>query len=366
MTMPIQPRPEIQQIMDVVHGALDFSELEAQGLAPESVIDFSVNNNPYGPSPRVRDVLHEVVIDRYPDRDALALRRRLAQHHDLSMDQLIVGNGSMELLWFIALAYLRPGDGVLILEPTFGEYERVIQLMGAQCHTYTTRPETHFTIDETALRDVLQQLRPRMTFICNPNNPTGSYLPVEHIVDWATRHPDTLFVVDEAYLPFMTNHPTSMIRYLSDNIIVLHSMTKAHALAGVRLGYGVGHADVIAALGRVRPPWNVNAIAQAAGIAALDDLSHLTHTLVQIFKDKAALVAGLEALGLPPLPSVTHFFLCEVGSAKTLRQALLQRGILVRDCASFGLPNHIRIASRRPAENAQLLRALSDIYAVRG
>jgi len=360
--MPIQPRPEVQQLGDVVHGALDFAELEAYGLVPESVIDFSVNNNPYGPSPRLREVLHSVVIDRYPDRDSLDLRRRLGQHLGVAIDQLIVANGSMELLWFVALAYLRPGDPVLILEPTFGEYERVVQLMGAIRHAYTMRPETHFAVDEAMLLNTLQQLQPRLMFICNPNNPTGTHLPVEWITKWAARYPDTLFVVDEAYLPFMTGPPSSLIGRTGNNILVLHSMTKAHALAGVRLGYAVGTPDVIGALGQVRPTWNVNALAQAAGIVALDDVSHLTQTLACVSADKAALVASLEALELTPLPSVTHFFLCEVGQARALRQSLLQRGILVRDCTSFGLPSYIRIASRRPADNARLIDALSKIH----
>lgn len=348
--MPIQPRPEVQQMMDVVHGALDFSELEQQGFAPESVIDFSVNNNPYGPSPQVRDILHSVVIERYPDREALALRRRLAQHLDVSTDQLIVANGSMELLWFVALAFLRPSDPVLILEPTFGEYERVVQLMGAQRYTYTTKAETHFAVHEASLLEALQHLQPRLMFICNPNNPTGTHLPIESIADWAARHPDTLFVVDEAYLPFVSGPAPSMIRHMGSNILVLHSMTKAHALAGVRLGYAVGDADVIAALGKVRPTWNVNAIAQAAGIVAIDDVSHLTQTLAQVSADKTALIANLKATGLTPLPSVTHFFLCEVGQACVLRQSLLQQGILVRDCTSFGLPNYIRIATAAQAK----------------
>jgi histidinol-phosphate/aromatic aminotransferase/cobyric acid decarboxylase-like protein len=130
----------------------------------------------------------------------------------------------------------------------------------------------------------------------------------------------------------------------------------------VRLGYAVGAADVIAALGKVRPTWNVNAIAQAVGIVALDDVSHLTQTLARVSEEKADLVASLEAMGLAPLPSATHFFLCEVGQARALRQSLLQRGVLVRDCASFGLPNYIRIATRRPSENAQLVRVLSELY----
>ena len=357
--MPIQPRPEIQRLTDVAHGALDFAELEAHGLAPDAVIDFSVNNNPYGPSPRVQEVLRSVVIDRYPDRQSLALRRRLAQHLDVSIDHLLVANGSMELLWFVALAYLRPGDAALILEPTFGEYERVTQLMGAARHAYVTRPETRFEIDEAALLTAMQRLQPRLMFICNPNNPTGAHLPVETIAAWTAQHPETLFIVDEAYLPFVAGPPPSMIQHLRRNVLVLHSMTKAHALAGIRLGYAIGDAEIISTLNKVRPTWNVNAMAQAAGIAALDDATHLAQTLARVSADKTVLAANLEALGLPPLPSTTHFFLCRARQASALRQSLLPQGILVRDCASFGLPDYIRIASRRPSDNDKLLEALS-------
>ena len=266
----------------------------------------------------MRDVLQSVVIERYPDRDALALRRAIARHHDVSMDQIIVGNGSMELLWFLALAYLRPGDPVLILEPTFGEYHRVAKLMGAQPHAYTTTPETGFQIDAAAVSQRLQQRRPRLMFLCNPNNPTGTLLPVRTLVDWATRHPDTLFVVDEAYLPFVSTPVSSMIEHLRSNILILHSMTKAHALAGVRLGYAVGTPDVIATLAKVRPTWNVNAIAQAAGIVALADVSHLKATLTHVAGDKIALVKALEKIGFAPRSSCTHFFLCDVGQASVL------------------------------------------------
>ncbi len=234
--------------------------------------------------------------------------------------------------------------------------------MGAQRHTYTTRPENGFAVDEAALLETLQHLQPRLMFICNPNNPTGMHLPIDAISDWAARHPDTLFVVDEAYLPFVPGPSPSLIKNVGHNLLVLHSLTKAHALAGLRLGYAVGTAEVIAALGKVRPTWNVNAIAQAAGIVAIDDVSHLMQTLARVSKDKATLVANLETIGLAPLPSVTHFFLCEVGQANVLRRSLLKRGILVRDCTSFGLPNYIRIASRRPSENDQLIGALSEIY----
>jgi threonine-phosphate decarboxylase len=144
-------------------------------------------------------------------------------------------------------------------------------------------------------------------------------------------------------------------------MLVLRSMTKAYALAGLRLGYAVGSADVLEALRRARPPWSVNALAQAAGIAALQDTAHLTHCLACIAQAKDDLVAGLRALELMLIPSTTHFFLVWVGNGAACRQALLQCGILVRDCASFGLPEYIRVATRRPEENARLLTALEEL-----
>src|SRR4029453_7153429 len=166
-------------------------------------------------------------------------------------------------------------------------------------------------------------------------------------------------------LTFAAGAPSILPVPLS-NMLVLRSMTKAYALAGVRLGYAISSPDILDALPRARPPWSVNALAQAAGIAALQDTTHLTHTLEHIAQAKHDFVAGLSALGLTPVPSTTHFFLIRVGNGAGCRQALLQRGLLVRDCASFGLPEYIRVATRRPEENARLLTALEELHPWRG
>ncbi|MFQ5856527.1 MAG: pyridoxal phosphate-dependent aminotransferase [Anaerolineae bacterium] len=193
---------------------------------------------------------------------------------------------------------------------------------------------------------------------------TGIILPPEFIATWAHAHPQTLFVVDEAYLRFAPGL-RSTLTVDEENILVLRSMTKDYALAGLRLGYAVGHEAVIAALARVRPPWNVNALAQAAGVAALSDEAHLQRSLSRLAEAKQALVAGLSELGLVPLPSAVHFFQVPVGDGAAFRRVLLSHGILVRDCASFGLPAYVRIATRRPEENAHLLNALrSTQYAI--
>jgi L-threonine-O-3-phosphate decarboxylase len=355
-----EPRPELLHMPDPIHGALDFTELDQLGLAPEAVLDFSVNGNPYGPSPHVREVLAQVAYERYPDREVLALRRVLATSLDVSVDEVLVGNGSTELIWLVALAFVRPGDAVLLVGPTFGEYARAAVLMGARLHQHTARRAAGFHVSPQEVRQALEQWQPRLIFLCNPNNPTGTFVAPDHIVHWATAFPGTLFVVDEAYLTFTDSAP-SVLPVRPPNLLVLRSMTKAYALAGLRLGYAVGDPDILTALQRARPPWSVNALAQAAGIAALQDTMHLAHCLAQIAQAKRDLVAGLHALGLTPVPSTTHFFLARVGHGTFCRQALLRHGILVRDCASFGLPSYIRVATRRPEENAHLLTALEEL-----
>src|SRR5574341_470285 len=307
-----EPLPEILQIPDAIHGALDFAELDRFGLAPEAVLDFSVNGNPYGPSPRVREAMAQVPYDRYPDREVLALRRVLAEHLDLAPEQLLVGNGSTELVWLIALAFVRTGDPVVLVGPAFGEYTRAAILMGAHLHHYTAQPEESFRVVPEQITHLLEQWQPRLAFLCNPNNPTGTFVTPELIAHWAAAWPGTLFIIDEAYLSFTANAP-SVLPGRRHNVLVLRSMTKAYALAGLRLGYAVGSPDILAALQRARPPWSVNALAQAAGIAALRDTAHLATCLDRIAPAKHELMAGLHGLGLLPVPSTTHFFLVRVG-----------------------------------------------------
>lgn len=377
---PSAPTPRIEVLLTppAQHGALDYVELERLGLGPEDVLDFSVNVNPYGPSPAVRAAVAGTPLDRYPDRESLALRRALAAHLGVEPERILAGNGTAELIGLIALAFLRSGDTVLVVGPVFGEYSRAARLMGARGECWIARPENGFIVESGAIEQSLRQLVPRLAFVCNPNNPTGSTLPVGLIDGWARAFPETLFVVDEAYLAFalggagltfgeagLASGMRSATSLGSQNVLVLRSMTKDYALAGLRLGYAVGENSVIEALTRVRPPWNVNALAQAAGLAALADQAHLAASLAALARDKERLTRGLADLGLQPVPSATHFFLVPVAPmrAAEFRQSLLRRGILVRDCTSFGLPAHVRIATRREADNARLLAAVRDALA---
>jgi threonine-phosphate decarboxylase len=350
----ILPRPP------VVHGGLDLGELRGLGLRPEDVLDFSANVNPYGPPPAVREALASVPLDRYPDRDCLELRDALADSLGVSAACILPGNGASELIWLVALAFLQPGDRVFVLGPTFSEYARAARLVRARVFTCRAPPEQGFIPDLGVIAGRLRSLRPRLVFLCNPNNPTGTVLPPDEIAAWARRHPRTLFVVDEAYLAFAAGSD-SPLAFPAENVLVLRSLTKDCGLAGLRLGYAVGAEDLIAALRQAQPPWSVNALAQVAGVAALRDPDHRRASLERLARAKQELVAGLTRLGLEPVPSAVHFFLLRARDGAAFRQALLRRGILVRDCASFGLPAHVRIAARRPAENERLLHVVREV-----
>jgi L-threonine-O-3-phosphate decarboxylase len=344
---------------EVVHGALDYAELERLGLDPDNVLDFSANINPYGPADAVREAVSDVPLDRYPDRHCLALRRALEDFLGVPRDNILSGNGASELIWLVALAFLQAGDRVLVLGPTYCEYARAARLMGARVTVIEARKEDGFVLNQTAVVNQLKTLRPRLAFVCNPNNPTGTVIAAETIADWARRFRQTIFVVDEAYLPFVANGD-SVITCSAWNILVLRSMTKDCCLAGLRLGYAAGAARLIEKLRQAQPPWSVSAVAQAAGVAALRHPAHLEDSLKRLASAKHELFEGLTQLGLVPVPSTTHFFLVPCGGS-ALRQVLLLRGILVRDCASFGVPNFVRIATRRPEDNSRLLAALREV-----
>jgi len=341
------------------HGALDFAELRRLGLDPDGILDFSANINPYGPDEAVREAVAGVPLDRYPDRQCLALGSALQEFLGVSGDCILPANGVSELIWLTALAFVRPGDRVLVLGPTYCEYARAAKLMGARITIWAAREEADFVLEPAAVGGHLKALRPRLAFVCNPNNPTGAVLGPDVIGDWAREHPRTLFVVDEAYLPFAAGLD-SALDCSTDNVLVLRSMTKDFALAGLRLGYAVGAERLITALRRAQPPWSVNALAQAAGVAALRNPAHRQLSLERLALAKQELVHGLTGLGLAPVPSAMHFFLVPCDGA-AFRQALLERGMLVRDCASFGLPAYVRIATRRPEENERLLAAVREV-----
>lgn len=353
MTTAVMPRPELAAIAPIAHGGFS-SDL------PAGLIDFSSNVNPFGPAPGVWPAIAAVAIERHPDPRAAPLRQFLAARDDVEPERVLVGNGSIELIYHLAVAYLRPGDRVLVVEPTFGEYAAAAAVMGAQVVRWRTHPERRFDLGLDGLVRLAHKTRPRLLFLCNPNNPTGTYHEREVVERLARCCPDTLLVLDEAFVRFIPGAWSSHELAIG-NLLALRSLTKEYALAGLRVGYARGAPQVIAALEKVQPPWSVNALAQVAAIAALQDEDHLLRSLAALAEAKAVFLPELRRIGFEPLPSRLHFFLLAVGAATEWRARLLSRGMLVRDCTSLGLPEHIRVAVRRPEENARLLAALAAL-----
>lgn len=358
--MSVEPRSEVMEVPLAVHGAPDHAELRRLGLRPAEILDLSSNINAYGHSPTVREAIARTPLDHYPDENSTVFRAALAEQLGILPSCILVTNGSSELIWLACLAFLRPLDPVLILGPTFAEYARMGALMGVRLNNHLAQEKDDFLLSPSEIRNVLDSRQPRLVFLCNPNNPTGTALDPSVVGKWAYNHPHTLFVVDESYMPF-TSGLCSVTAAKRDNLLVLRSMTKDYALAGLRLGYAVAAEKVISALVRVRPPWSVNALAQAAGLAALRDQEHLRRSLDLLAEAKGELTAALGDIGMRVFPSVAPFFLVRVGNGAAVRRALLHKRILVRDCASFGLPEFIRICPRRPDDNARLVAALREV-----
>jgi len=359
--LSLQPRPQLKNLEACTHGGLYYSELKAAGINPESVLDFSVCTNPFLPDLDMQRVLSEVAIDKYPDSEATELTKRLAEKLDLSSRNILVGSGTTELIQLVALAYFRQDDEVLILEPTYGEYQRACEIAGAKPVKQWSIGEDSFETDIEEVNAVIKDIQPRCVFICNPNNPTGQYLSREQIEAVLSVIGDGLLVLDEAYVSFLEESWSSIELISRGNVVVLRSMTKDYGLAGLRLGYAAACQEIIDNLRRVVLPWNVNAIAQKVGTIVLDNEEYLEQSMKKIREAKQYLAGELLNLGFQIVPSGTNYFLVKVGNAGKFRADLLKCGILVRGCDSFGLPEYVRIAARTMPECRKLVLSIRDV-----
>lgn len=358
--MPLYPRPEIANLQNCPHGGPNYAELELLGLRPEEVLDFSVSANPFGPPPGMQEVITSAVIDRYPDSESIELRNSLAIHLNTNSQNIIIGNGSTEIIRLIAFAYFAKDDPVIIVEPTFGEYEIACHISGAKILKHHTKNSNNFKLNMDELIKSIQSNRPKAVFLCNPNNPTGQYLSRDKVEQILSVCEDTLLILDEAYISFTEEPWNSLDMVNRKNVIIIRSMTKDYALAGLRLGYAIANPKIIETLKKACPPWNVNAVAQKVGLAALSNQDYLARCKDDISKAKGFLIERLISLGLNPLPSRANFFLVNIGNAADFRQKLLRHGIMVRDCTSFDLPQYIRIAPRTMPECEKLIKAIKQ------
>jgi histidinol-phosphate aminotransferase len=341
------------------HGGPDYRELAALGLRPEDVLDFSASTNAFGPPPGVREALAACDVTRYPDRSAAPLAGALAARDGVTPDRVLVGNGAAGLIWALALAELSRGDVALIVGPTFSEYASASHRARADVVEWRHAPGTSAMPGLWRLAEAIASARPRLIWLCNPNNPTGAYLSAEELALLLPAAPDALWVLDEAYRPFVADPWPSHYLVERGNVALLRSLTKDCAMPGVRLGYVLAAPDVIARVAAAQPPWSVSAAAIACGLAALQDAGHVARTTAALRAEATRLAASLSDKGWRVLPSTTHFLLTEVGDGAATRACLLrEHRIQVRNCASFGLPGFIRVAARLPEENERLIAAM--------
>ena len=328
-------------------------------------IKLASNENPLGPSPKAVAAIAAVLADlhRYPDGSAFYLKRRLAERLGVSEAELIVGNGSNEIIELAVRTFLRPGDEAVMADQAFVVYRLVVQAAGGISRIVPLRAFTHDL--ETIAAAVTP--RTRLVFLGNPNNPTGTIFRRAAWRAFLGRLPEHLLVVaDEAYAEYVEDpeYPDT-IRERGDRVPVLslRTFSKLYGLAGLRIGYGVAAAPVIDVLDRIRQPFNVNALALAGARAALDDEEHVRRTLAANRAGMAFLVEAFRALGLAYVPSAANFVLVRVGDGARVYEALLRRGVIVRPMAVYGFPEHVRVTVGTEAENARFVAALRAVLA---
>ncbi len=360
--MPLQPKRAVKNLKTGVHGGYDQAELEMLGIEPEDIIDFSVSTNPAGIPPGILRQVSVKDLSRYPDSRSTVLRREIAHMNGVSEENVLVCNGSTEMIRLVVIAYLGENDKVLLVEPTYSEYRLSSEIAGAEVQTYLTSAENDFKPVIQALKDRIKAEKSKVIFLCNPNNPAGYYLKKDEFEEILSAASESLVILDEAYVSFVDHAWVSAGYINGNNLLILRSMTKNYSLAGLRLGYAVGGEEVINVLSRVCPPWNVNAVAQKAGITALQCKEYLEKSRKSVLREKKYLVSSLETLGFLCIPSDANYFLVKVNDAAGFRKRLLvSKRLMVRDCTSFGLPEYIRIAPRSHKQNRILINAIKEL-----
>ncbi|CAI6081057.1 histidinol-phosphate transaminase [Cohnella sp. JJ-181] len=327
------------------------------------VVKLASNENPLGPSPlalaAVRAMLED--IHRYPDDRASELRRKLAGKLALDESMLIAANGADELITLLSETYLEPGDRIATFAPTFSEYAFGGRLMNAETNRAPLGEDFALRADDLL---AAVDARTKLVFVCSPNNPTGTYMPRDELERLLARLPaGCLLVLDAAYSHF-ADAPDYCdgfdVLRAGARLVVLQTFSKAYGLAGIRAGFAAGPADVIASMLRVKEPFNVNALAQTAASAALDDEAHLAATLRTNAAGRIRLREGLARLGISSVPSQSNFVLADFGDrAASVYRLWMESGVIVRSGAGWGLPGHLRI-SVGTAEEIDLLLALLD------
>ncbi len=328
--------------MSEAHGGKNLRELKSLGVDSEDVLDLSANVSLYGTPASVLKAIKDTDVSVYPDPHCTELRGALARREGVRSENVLAGNGSTELIRLAAQAFAE--EGALIAGPTFSEYAEACKGLDIPFHEIRSMERTNFTFDfKSGSKSPLAN--PSAIFLCNPNNPTGVYLSQRDVEKLASLFPNATLIIDEAFIHFAAPVWDSVRLSLSRNVILIRSLTKLYAMPGIRLGYAIGGKKLIDRLASLQPTWSVSSPAQLAGIAALKEETYASKVIKETLKNRASVRKSLLELGFDVLESQTNFLLVKVSSASDVKRGLLLRNkILVRDCTSFGLPEHIRIA----------------------
>lgn len=355
------------KIRNYTHGADIYTTAIELDISENSIIDFSSNINPYGLAEGVKNSIVESLeyADRYPDFNCRALSAALSEYENVQKDYIFCSNGAEESIFRI-VHFLKPKNA-LVIAPTFSEYEHALEAIGCNINYHYLKEENDFILDEDILEDITQEID--ILFICNPNNPTGQ-LTEKKIIEKILAHcekMDTNVVIDECFMDFVSDNEEYSAKNLIgiySNLIILKAFTKIFAMAGIRLGYCMSsNIRIMDGVKETGPIWNVSSIAQAAGIAAVNETEYLSESLQYIDEQRRYLVEKLDMLDIKIYPPNANYIFFKCMKDIDLRYELLQYGIMIRSCSNYeGLDeSYYRIAVKKDEDNKLLVRALRNI-----
>jgi len=363
MSSPLPINPALANV-PVYLGGRPIEEVARElGLPPEGIIKLASNENPLGPSPAAVAAMQKAIatLNLYPDGNAFYLKQKLAAKLGLAPENLILGNGSNEIIEFVGHALLTPCAEAVMSQYSFAIYLLVTKLFNARPIVVPARNYGH------DLPAMLAAITPqtRVVFVANPNNPTGTVVPREEVIRFLEQVPDrVLLVMDEAYIEFLDD-PADLIPFIRNrarsNLLIMRTFSKIFGLAGLRIGYGIAVPELVTALETVRQPFNINSIAQAGALAALDDAEHIRRTRQNNADGLRFLGDCLHKLDIEFIPSAGNFILARVGNGKRVVDELQKRGVIVRPMGGYDLPEWIRISVGTPRENERCLAALKQV-----
>ncbi|MGB6220917.1 histidinol-phosphate transaminase [Haloferula sp.] len=333
------------------------------GLEPSRIVKLASNENPLGPSPKAKEAMKKALEDShiYPDGGGYKLRMAIAESQNVEFANVVLGNGSNEIIELLCHTFLNPEAELIAAEHAFVVYKLMATLFGAR---YVEVPDPGFVHDLDAMADAITE-RTRLVFIANPNNPTGTMVDQEAIDRFMARVPDHVVVCfDEAYYEFLETPPDTL-KYVREgrNVCVLRTCSKIHGLAALRIGYGLASESVAKILQKARQPFNTNAIAQAGALAALSDEVHIEQTREINRRGLEMLQQAFSERGLEFVPSVANFVLVKVGDGDAVFQAMLQKGVIVRAMRGYKLPEWVRISVGTMDQNRRCLEVLDEVLA---